>query len=165
MVRAEIAGKLDLSRGFMLLTSLLLLLSLAPSQPRAGETQKVRWYDNWDAASAQSQKQCRPLLLEIGAGWCPTCQAMEKGVLSGANFQKLSSRLVPLRADIDQKEGKSFQKRYLAPYIPTYILFRPDGKEVGRMVGQQSDGNFLVRLSSWLEKSKEVSCPSSPSKT
>lgn len=105
------------------------------------------------------------MFLELGAPWCQACQNMDAGVLDGKDFRALAEGMVLVRLNADGAEGKSLQKRYLAPYMPSFLLIGPDGREVGRMVGWQKSGNFLTRLSSWLKKSKEKTCPSSPSKT
>ena len=142
-----------------------ILIFLLGMRPAVAATDKIKWLDNWDAAQADAAKECKPLLIEIGAPWCPTCQTMEEGVLARTQFKNLSSQIILLRSNIDLDDGKSLQQRFLAPYIPTYIFLRPDGHEIGRMFGQQPEANFLIRLSSWLKKSREVPCKSSPLKT
>jgi thioredoxin-related protein len=88
---------------------------------------------------------------------------MDAGVLKGADFHALAARMILLRSNVDEAEGKALQKRFLAPYTPAFLLIRPDGREIGRMVGWQPSGKFLTRLYSWLNRSKEIKCPSSPS--
>ena len=119
---------------------------------------------DWAATNKRAQHECRPVLLELGAPWCAACRAMEDGVLGGVDFKGLSRGLIVFHSNVDEDEGKNFQKHFLAPYLPTFILIRPDGHEVGRMVGWQPDGRFLTRLSSWLKRSKETPCPSSSSR-
>jgi hypothetical protein len=90
---------------------------------------------------------------------------MDAGVLAGEDFRALAAGMILLRSNADAAEGKALQKRYLAPFMPSFLLIAPNGRELGRMVGWQRGGNFLSRLSSWLNKSKETPCPSSSSKT
>ena len=147
----------------MTLTFLVLLISLRASSPVAA-VEESSWRSGWVATSAESRKACQPVLLELGAPWCQACQAMDAGVLRGADFRALAARMILLRSNVDEPEGKALQKRFLAPYTPAFLIIRPDGREIGRMVGWQPSGKFLTRLYSWLNKSKEIKCPSSPSK-
>lgn len=139
-----------------------LLLVLAPVSA-AGDG--ARWRHEWGLAHEESREACRPLLIELGAPWCDACRRMEATVLARDGFLKIAGKMVLLRADADSEEGRGLQKRYLAPFMPTYLFLRPDGKELGRMVGQQNEGYFDARLRSWIRKSQEISCKPSSSKT
>jgi|GEM_PF-2920507 len=148
-----------------MLSAFPLAFALLLPAPAARAQEAAPWKDAWAGAQAESAKSCRPVLLELGAPWCAACRAMESGVLSSERFRALSRALILVRVDVDGREGRPLQKRFLAPYLPTYLVLRPDGKELGRMAGWQPDGRFLARLSSWLKKSKEIPCKSSSSKT
>jgi thiol:disulfide interchange protein len=149
----------------MLSASFVLALFMRTTSPALAAESPAPSPVDWSVASKRSRHECHPILIELGAPWCAACHAMDSGVLGSNDFKGLSRDLIVYRADVDDEDGKSFQKRFLAPYLPTYILIRPDGSEVGRMIGWQPDGRFLTRLSSWLKRSKETPCPSSSSKT
>jgi thiol:disulfide interchange protein len=139
------------------------LAFLLPLFSSAAPAAAPAWSADWEAARAASQRECRPLLVEIGAPWCDACRAMDVGPLASARFKTLSERMILLRADAQGGEGRSLQKRYLAPFMPTYLFLGPDGRELGRMVGRQPERPFLARLASWLKKSQEAACKPSPS--
>lgn len=79
-----------------------------------------------------AQDQNKPILIEIHASWCPTCQA-QKPILSNLFAQPKFKDLAVFRVDFDsqRKEVQSFGARKQS----TLIVFKGH-EEVGRSVGQ-----------------------------
>src|ERR1700758_2336988 len=99
----------------MTLSSLAPLVCLLAAPP-ALAADGASWRTDWTGASAASRREWRPGFLEIGAPWCQACQAMNADVLAGADFQALSAGMILLRENADDAEGKTLQKRFLAPF-------------------------------------------------
>ncbi len=74
--------------------------------------------------------QGTPVLLELGAHWCPPCRQMTPILNELAAEQKAF-----IVAFVDIDESKEIAAYYGVQTIPTQIFFDPDGNELFRHVG------------------------------
>lgn len=96
----------------------------------------------FDAAQAAGE----PILVEVHAPWCPTCQAQEK-VLGKLEADEKYARLQVFRVDFDSQ--KDALTRFRASRQSTLIAFK--GKaETGRSVGETG----AAALGALLEKTQ-----------
>ena len=79
-----------------------------------------------------AKDQHKPILIEIYASWCPTCQA-QKPILSDLLAKPRFKDLTVLRVDFDSQ--KSAVRNFRSSVQSTLIVFKA-GEEVGRSVGQ-----------------------------
>lgn len=121
--------------------SALLLAVLCATPARA-----VDWLERWDQAQAASRANGRPILIDFQAVWCYSCYYMEQRVLGKAGFRDAARELVALKLDVDEEEGRTIRDRYRARFLPSYVLVDAEGKELGRIVGEQTEADFLARL-------------------
>ncbi|MEM9253604.1 MAG: thioredoxin family protein [Planctomycetota bacterium] len=93
----------------------------------------------------------RPTLLYFTADWCPPCRAMTRRVFShGPTADAIAAATTPVKVDLtDQAPGPAadLARSFRADAIPTLVLLDPQGRELGRVVGQL-DRQELV---SWLD--------------
>lgn len=106
------------------------------------------WRENISEALKEARDSGKPVLMDFQAPWCYSCYYMEKHVLYGAGFSKAAEGLVLLRIDVDREEGHALKESYQVGFLPTFVLADSRGQARGRIVGEQTEGDFLRALDS-----------------
>jgi thiol-disulfide isomerase/thioredoxin len=104
------------------------------------------WNDKYADALAKAQASGKPVLMDFQAPWCYSCYYMEKHVLDGDAFAKASARVVLLKLDVDNEEGHALKEKFKVSFLPSYLLVSPKEEPVGRIVGEQTEADFLKQL-------------------
>jgi thioredoxin 1 len=86
-----------------------------------------------------------PVLVEVGAQWCPPCRLMAPVLRAVAAEHGDRLRVLSLDAD-DHPEVVS---RFGVRSLPTMLVFR-DGQLAGRMVGARAKARLLEELADLL---------------
>ncbi|MBI4423617.1 MAG: thioredoxin family protein [Elusimicrobia bacterium] len=120
-----------------------LLLAAALALPVFAEPD---WKASLPEALAAAKAARTRVLADFTAPWCYSCYYMEKNVLAGAAFAEASRGVVLARIDVDQPEGRELKAKLRVGFIPTFVLLEPDGREAGRLVGEQREEEFLAGL-------------------
>lgn len=110
------------------------------------------WFDKLEPALKEATTG-RPVFLDFEARWCYSCYYMEHHVLSRPAFQELAKTMVLVKLDADKKEGYRLREKYQVRALPTYLLLNSQGEEVGRIAGEQAEGEFLNKLKAILDQS------------
>lgn len=119
-----------------------LLLLLAVAAPSAAPEP-----DPVAAALAQARERRVPLLVDFRAPWCYSCYYMARHVLTGAEWERAHRDMVVLELDADSPEGARAMQAWRIKAMPTYLLFDADGREQGRILGEQTRADFYRWLS------------------
>ncbi|MBS0249447.1 MAG: thioredoxin family protein [Proteobacteria bacterium] len=90
-------------------------------------------FDEKDFAAAQAQG--KPILVDISAPWCPTCQA-QKPIIEKLSSEPQYKNLTIFEVDFDTR--KDVLRKFDARAQSTLIVFKGD-KETGRSVGATSE--------------------------
>ena len=85
---------------------------------------------NFDEVALQSPT---PVLIELGATWCPPCRAMEPHVEAIAAAYAGRVRV----GTCDTDTNRAVAARFKVQSVPTFVLLR-DGQVVDRVVGAMS---------------------------
>jgi thioredoxin-like negative regulator of GroEL len=93
-------------------------------------------------AFAAAQDAGKPVLVEIHAGWCPTCKA-QKPILDKLSGQPKYSGVERFRVDFDDQ--KDVVKQFKAQVQSTLIVYR-GRNEVARSVGETDEGRIRALL-------------------
>jgi thiol-disulfide isomerase/thioredoxin len=88
-----------------------------------------------EKAFANAQAQGQPILIDISASWCPTCQA-QKPVIQKLSEEPQYKDLMIFDVDFDTR--KDVLRKFGAQVQSTLIVFKGD-KETGRSVGATSE--------------------------
>ena len=110
------------------------------------ESVTVQWADTWDAAFSRAQTEEKVVLVTFYADWCIWCKKFEDTTLadnSVASF--LSNNTVPIRLDVDGA-GQDLSDEYEVDGLPTVLVLRADGSELGRIPGYLPPEGFLQRV-------------------
>lgn len=84
--------------------------------------------ESYGAALAQAQQHQQPLLVLVGADWCPACRVMEQQVLPQLRRQGGLQRVSVAKVDTD-RQPELARQLMRGSAIPQLIVFRqrPDG--------------------------------------
>lgn len=120
--------------------ALLALLAAAPFASASALAAERQFYKRADFEKALADG--RPLLVEIWAGWCPTCKAQEV-VLRQLAVDPKYGKLLMLTADFDVE--RELLTRLKVRQQSTLIAFR-GGVEVARSVGDTNAGRIAALI-------------------
>lgn len=120
-----------MSLKYIALAGLALAMTTLAAVGAAAAERKV--FDEKDFAAAQAQG--KPILIDISATWCPTCQA-QKPVIEKLSAESQYKNLTIFDVDFDTR--KDVLRKFNSQVQSTLIVFKGD-KETGRSVGVTSE--------------------------
>ena len=120
---------------------LLLALAFGPNAVATPETAP-----GVDAGLAAAAREQRPLLLDFQAQWCYSCYFMATHVLTGAQWDDAVRRAHVLEVDGDSPDGARWMEKLAIKALPSYVVLKADGNELGRIVGEQPRDKFYAAL-------------------
>lgn len=123
--------------------SLAILLLIVPAAADA-----EGWLNDLAAAKKAAAAQNKPVLVDFQAVWCYSCYYMEEKVLSKSGFKNAAAGLVLLKLDVDTEEGLALKKKLKVTFLPSYVLMDASERELGRIIGEQTEADFLAQLTS-----------------
>ena len=95
--------------------------------------------ESYAEAHRQTLQTGRPMVVMVGAEWCPACKAMEANVIPQIRKGGLLRRVAFALVDLD-RDGEIGRKLTAGGPIPQLIVFRKttDGWKNRRLIGNQS---------------------------
>jgi thiol-disulfide isomerase/thioredoxin len=118
---------------FKALANLGLALTLIVCASVGAAASERQTFDEKTFAAAQSQG--KPILIDISAPWCPTCQA-QKPIIQKLSAEPEYKGLTIFDVDFDTR--KDVLRKFGAQVQSTLIVFKGD-RETGRSVGSTSE--------------------------
>jgi thioredoxin 1 len=88
--------------------------------------------------------------VDLFSNRCPPCSVPAPTISSIAD--KYAGRVTVCKVDVDQ--APAIAKRYGVRAIPTVLLIK-NGKEIGRLVGLQSETEYIALLDKLVDKDKD----------
>ncbi|MEN8162962.1 MAG: thioredoxin fold domain-containing protein [Acidobacteriota bacterium] len=115
----------------------------AVSAPQKGN---VQWAGTWDAALFRARSEKKVVLVAFYADWCIWCKKLEDTTLADNSVVSfLAEKTVPVRLDVDG-DGQELSEKYRIDGLPTVLVLRNDGTELGRIPGYLPAEGFLERI-------------------
>jgi len=99
-----------------------------------------------DAALAQARREHVPVFVDFQAQWCYSCYFMATHVLNGPEWEKLGKRMHAIEVDADSPDGAAWMKKLAIKALPSYVVLKADGSELGRITAEQSREKFYPAL-------------------
>lgn len=99
-----------------------------------------------DAALAQARRGHMPLFVDFQAQWCYSCYFMATHVLNGPQWQALGKRMQAIEVDADSPDGAAWMKKLAVKALPSYVVLKGDGSELGRITAEQPREKFYQAL-------------------
>jgi len=119
----------------------------AVSAPQEGD---VQWAGTWDAAFFRAKSEEKVVLVTFYADWCIWCKKLEDTTLADSSVVSfLAEKTVPVRLDVDGA-GRELSDEYRVDGLPTVLILKNDGTELGRIPGYLPPEGFLERIRSFV---------------
>lgn len=104
------------------------------------------WLKTLDQATQASQKERRPILVEVYAPWCGFCRQMRREIYDAPGFEAKSAGYTLL--SLDGEKDIEFSKRYRIEGFPTVLFLDHNGVEISRLEGYADARRFYGALQS-----------------
>ncbi|RLE24383.1 MAG: hypothetical protein DRJ65_09975 [Acidobacteria bacterium] len=110
----------------------------------------VQWAQTWDAALFRARSEEKVVLVTFYADWCIWCKKLEDTTLADSSVVSfLAEKTVPVRLDVDGA-GRELSDEYRVDGLPTVLILKNDGTELGRIPGYLPPEGFLERIRSFV---------------
>lgn len=94
--------------------------------PRPNRAAEIDWRPWGRAAFDEAESTDRPILLNLTAVWCRSCQELDETTFSDDRvIELINERVVPIRVDADR--NPHIEGRYIAGGWPTTAMLAPSG--------------------------------------
>ncbi|MBN1588272.1 MAG: HEAT repeat domain-containing protein [Pirellulales bacterium] len=117
----------------------------APARTKDG---KLVWFTDLDAAHRQAQIEGEPVFVRVLAGWCPTCQAMEKAMNQDAVQAELARWVL---VHIDVTSGPTRIRELQTGAVPAWFVRTAAGRPVASHIG----GQTAEQIVAWLKENRK----------
>ena len=120
-------------------------------------TSLVEWRSWGRTAFDEARAEQMPVLLAIGAHWCPATAAMMRGAYADRRVaDMLDDRFVPIRVDADARPD--IAERYSLGAWPTTAFLTPDGRVLGGETFATAERmrNLLPRVADAFEEQRDA---------
>ncbi len=112
----------------------------------AHQENDIQWAQTWDAALFRARSEEKVVLVTFYADWCIWCKKLEDTTLADSSVASfLAQKTVPVRLDVDGA-GRELSDQYRVDGLPTVLVLKNDGTELGRIPGYLPPKGFLERI-------------------
>ena len=139
-------------KGIVLVVALFILaIGVAGCADTVGGEGGIEWLSSWGDALDEAQTENKPIMVNFYTDVCPACKKLDETTLSDKD---LSAFLNENFACLKSNAGKSsLHQFYGIQAVPTTVFTKPDGHEIGRIIGAAPVTDFyqnsLVALDVW----------------
>jgi thioredoxin-related protein len=127
----------------LLQTLLVLLLSFSSLQ-----AQKINFFKgSWDELQAEAQKTNKPYFVDFYATWCGPCKLMDKKTFVDPQVVAyVNAHYLAYKLDVDRSPGDKLSDQFGVEYLPTFVLFSPQGQVLAQETGYHKPDEFIALL-------------------
>ena len=122
-----------------LIATVLVVFCLGCAGP-AQTVAPLNWETSLPKAIATAQSTARPILVVVGATWCPSCRRLKAETLDHRASRAQLDGFVLLSVDVD--ESPALAERFGTGLLPTLVILDRDGTVLLANVGYQERVEF-----------------------
>lgn len=108
------------------------------------------------SAQREAKAKRQLLFVEFQAPWCYSCYYMATNVLNGEEWTRVRGDMVRLDLDADSPDGSRWMQDWKIQVLPTFVLLDSEGRELGRIVGEQTRRDFYTWLFSTRDRGETL---------
>ncbi len=130
-------------------TLLIFMLSFLSLNLFAQKDEFIFFNDTYKALQTRAVNSNRPYFVYFYANWCMDCKKMNDETFTNSYFIKYAEEnYLGMKVDGESliTDGKMLADKYNVLYYPTVIIFSPYGKELKRIIGNQSPSELIKQL-------------------
>lgn len=130
---------------------LQILLAYLPFTVVAQTKGMVFFEGTFEKALEKAKKENKNVFVDCYTQWCGPCLKMATTVFTTeevGNF--MNPKFVNIQMDMEHEEGPAFAKLHKIASYPTFIIFNPEGKEIGRFTGYSQAKSFSEKVTNVL---------------
>src|SRR5688500_143033 len=123
--------------------------------PEPAATQPLPWFEALPAGLEEARRKNQPVLVAVGAAWCPECRELEKQIATPA-AQAVLAAWTRVRLDVDRDAEAA--RGLAVGVIPALRVLTPDGRVVA------SHNGYLpaADLAAWLDGNRANAVATTP---
>lgn len=123
------------------LISVLLILLAGTLTLSATTIGDLKFDNDFSEASAAAQESRQPMLVDMYTDWCFWCKVMDDSTFPAPYVQKFlkNFQLAKINAEVDTNLAQHYGVRS----YPTFLLLKPDGTEIDRIIGYSPPEEFV----------------------
>ena len=114
---------------FFLLFSILILISCTKNH--------VGYFDDdYNNVFKIAHQENKMVFIDFFTYWCGPCKLFEKNIVSDTSFKDyITSNFYTTKINAEIEENKKIVRKYNITGYPTFIITKPNGDEIDRIVG------------------------------
>ena len=113
---------------------------------------------SFSEALVKAKAENKLVFVDCYTSWCGPCKQMSEKVFTqekvGAYF---NGRFVNLKIDMEKGEGKTLASQLNITAYPTFVLVRPDGSVLYKLVGGCDADTFIARIKEGQDENNSLS--------
>lgn len=115
----------------------------------------AKWTSTLNEAKARAGSEQKLVYVEMETPECGNCRRMDALLYPAMDFEALLIRMVPVKLDIRNGEGREAADRYGVRDTPAVLVLTPEGRLVFRMEGFTNLPEFYEHIHQDLEKYRQ----------
>lgn len=131
--------------GFVLiLASMITFFNAYKASSEKAETIQ-NWLTNYEEARQQAARDNKKILLDFGASWCSSCNAIDKHILNNSTVKKILEKCICVKVDCTKPNNEpcaTLQKKFNIIGVPAIVLINADETIVKRWGSELLDQNI-----------------------
>ncbi len=98
----------------------------------------------WKEVLSKSEKENKPIFLDISTGWCGYCKKMKTKTYTDPHVAEFyNENFINVSIDAEKGEGPELAKKYGANGYPSFVFLNSDGSISHMTSGYRSNKEFL----------------------
>src|SRR3546814_8175157 len=81
---------------------------------------------------------------------------MATNILTGVDWAAVEKKSVVVEVDADSPDGAALMQKYGIKFLPSYLVLRGDGNELGRILGEKTRAEFYPQLNKLLDSGETL---------
>ncbi len=106
----------------------------------------VDWQTDWQQTLKVAAEKKQPVLIDFYTDWCPHCKRLDAITFSDARVSEYFNKENYALIKINPEKDIEAENKFKVYSYPTFVIFKPDGVELDRMLGFKYPDELIKSL-------------------